>query len=214
MGSVLKRKNGRTIIQWIDGSGRQRQETLPRNGKDGKPLTEKGAEREGRNLRPLGPEGPNADPHGVAPGHLASYPVDNTGVDGGAGSHTVAPLPPVATPFGAFVAHDAVGQLLTIREVADRLRVSRATVYRLVQAGALPVLRVSNSIRIPTECLTKAVRPPSCLPAYLVGAHVQVAGFQRSPFPPARTGSRNARAAAVTVDRVGHGRSSSAAIAA
>jgi len=49
MGSVMKRKNGRTVIQWIDGSGRQRQETLPRNGKDGKPLTEKGAERKGRN---------------------------------------------------------------------------------------------------------------------------------------------------------------------
>ena len=116
------------------------------------------------NLRPLGPEGPNADPHGVAPGHLASYPVDNTGVAGGAGSHTVAPFPPVATPFGALVVHDAVGQLLTVREVADRLRVSRATVYRLVQAGALPVLRVSNSIRIPTESLTGAVRAPSCLP--------------------------------------------------
>ena len=116
------------------------------------------------NLRPLGPEGPNADPHGVAPGHLAWHPLDNTGVEGGAGSHTVVPPPPDATPFGALVLHDAVGPLLTVREVADRLRVSRATVYRLVQAGALPVLRVSNSIRIPTECLTKAVRAASCLP--------------------------------------------------
>ena len=69
------------------------------------------------------------------------------------GSHTVAPLPPVATPFGALVVHDAVGRLLTVREVAARLRVSRATVYRLVQAGALPVLRVSNSIRIPEAAL-------------------------------------------------------------
>ena len=105
------------------------------------------------NLRPLGPEGPNADPHGVAPGHLPSYPSDNTGVEGGAGSHAVAPLPPVETPFGALVVHDAVGRLLTVREVAMRLRVCRATVYRLVQAGALPVLRVSNSIRIPEAAL-------------------------------------------------------------
>ena len=60
---------------------------------------------------------------------------------------------PQATPFGALVVHDAVGRLLTVREVADRLRVSRATVYRLVQAGALPVLRVSNSIRIPETAL-------------------------------------------------------------
>jgi hypothetical protein len=69
---------------------------------------------------------------------MGSYPVDNTGVDGGAGSHTVAPLPPDATPFGAFVVHDAVGRLLTVREIADRLRVSRATVYRLVQPGHCP----------------------------------------------------------------------------
>jgi len=108
------------------------------------------------NLRPLGPEGPNADPHGMAPGHLAWHPLDNAGVEGGAGSHTVAPPPPDATPFGALVVHDAVGQLLTVREVADRLRVSRATVYRLVQAGALPALRVSNSIRI----LETALWPP------------------------------------------------------
>jgi excisionase family DNA binding protein len=105
------------------------------------------------NLRPLGPEGPKADPHVVVPGHLASYPLDNTAVEGGAGSHTVAPLPPVATPFGALVVRGTPGALLTVREVAARLRVSRATVYRLVQAGALPTLRVSNSIRIPDWAL-------------------------------------------------------------
>ena len=106
------------------------------------------------NLRPLGPEGPNADPRGVVPGHMGSHPLDNTGVEGGASSHTVAPPPPLATPLGALMVRDAVGPLLTVREVAARLRVSRATVYRLVQDGALPVLRVSNSIRIPTRALT------------------------------------------------------------
>jgi excisionase family DNA binding protein len=90
----------------------------------------------------------------VAPGHLESHPIDNTGVEGDAGSHTVAPSPPDATPLGELVVHDAVGPLLTVREVADRLRVSRATVYRLVQAGALPTLRISNSIRIPAGALT------------------------------------------------------------
>jgi excisionase family DNA binding protein len=115
--------------------------------------------RQDSNLRPLGPEGPNADPHGLVPGHLASYPFDNTWVEGDAGSHTVAPLPPVATPFGALVVHDAVGRLLTVREVAARLRVSRATVYRLVRAGALPVLRVSNAIRIPAAALARGALP-------------------------------------------------------
>ena len=111
------------------------------------------------NLRPLGPEGPNADPHGVVPGHLESYPFDNTGVEGATGSHTLAPFPPVATPFGALVVRGEVRQLLTVREVAARLRVSRATVYRLVQAGALPVLRVSNSIRIPAAALARGALP-------------------------------------------------------
>ena len=47
--------------------------------------------RQDLNLRPLGPEGPKADPSGVVPGYLESYPSDNTRVAGGAGSHAVAP---------------------------------------------------------------------------------------------------------------------------
>ena len=109
-------------------------------------------------LRSLGPEGPNADRHGLVPGHLASYPVDNTGVKVPLDPHALAPFPPDETPFGALVVHDAVGQLLTVREVADRLRVSRATVYRLVQTSALMVVRVSNSIRVPEGALRRLGR--------------------------------------------------------
>jgi excisionase family DNA binding protein len=43
--------------------------------------------------------------------------------------------------------------LFTVREVAQLLRVSRATVYRLVSGGKLPHARVSNSIRISSEAL-------------------------------------------------------------
>ncbi|WP_242333174.1 helix-turn-helix domain-containing protein [Anaeromyxobacter sp. SG66] len=40
-------------------------------------------------------------------------------------------------------------RFLTIREVADRLRVSRATVYRLVAEGRIPAVRVSSgAIRV------------------------------------------------------------------
>ena len=49
--------------------------------------------------------------------------------------------------------------MLTVREVAARLRVSRATVYRLVQARALPVLRISNAIRIPATALARGALP-------------------------------------------------------
>ncbi|MBI5627309.1 MAG: helix-turn-helix domain-containing protein [Candidatus Rokubacteria bacterium] len=45
------------------------------------------------------------------------------------------------------------GSLLTIREVAERLRVCRATVYRLCAEGRLDHIRVSNAIRVPVEAL-------------------------------------------------------------
>ncbi len=48
MGSIGTRRDGRVFIQWVDGAGVQRQETLPRLGKDGKPLTARGIEKEGR----------------------------------------------------------------------------------------------------------------------------------------------------------------------
>lgn len=40
------------------------------------------------------------------------------------------------------------GPVLTVGEVADALRVSTMTVYRLVQGGDLPALRVGKNIRI------------------------------------------------------------------
>jgi excisionase family DNA binding protein len=43
--------------------------------------------------------------------------------------------------------------LFTVREVARLLRVSRATVYRLVSVGKLSHARVSNSIRIFPEAV-------------------------------------------------------------
>ncbi len=40
------------------------------------------------------------------------------------------------------------GRLLTVREVAERLAVSTATVYAPVERGELPHVRVSNAIRV------------------------------------------------------------------
>jgi excisionase family DNA binding protein len=39
-------------------------------------------------------------------------------------------------------------RLLTVREVAERLSVCTATVYRLCERGELPHVRVSNAIRV------------------------------------------------------------------
>jgi excisionase family DNA binding protein len=43
--------------------------------------------------------------------------------------------------------------LLTVREAARVLRVSRATVYKLCTRGELGHVRVLNSIRIPSEAM-------------------------------------------------------------
>ncbi len=45
-------------------------------------------------------------------------------------------------------AEPGLHQLMTVNEVAQALRVSRATVYRLVNSGALPGRRVGKSVRV------------------------------------------------------------------
>jgi excisionase family DNA binding protein len=47
--------------------------------------------------------------------------------------------------------------LLTVREVAQRLRVRPVTVYRLCEHGELAHIRVSNAIRIRLEDLDQYV---------------------------------------------------------
>lgn len=42
---------------------------------------------------------------------------------------------------------------LTVREVAERLRLSKMTVYRLMESGEMPSLRVGRSFRIPAQDL-------------------------------------------------------------
>lgn len=42
---------------------------------------------------------------------------------------------------------------MTVVEVAAALRVSRATVYRLVHAGSLPGKRLGRSVRVPRQAL-------------------------------------------------------------
>jgi len=42
-------------------------------------------------------------------------------------------------------------KLMTVKEVADILRVSNMTVYRLVKGGSLPAVRVGKNYRIKTN---------------------------------------------------------------
>lgn len=48
-------------------------------------------------------------------------------------------------------------RFLTIAEVAELMRVSRMTVYRLVHSGELPAIRFGRSYRIPESAVADAV---------------------------------------------------------
>ena len=50
---------------------------------------------------------------------------------------------------------DTTSGLLTPREAALALRVSRETVYRLVRSGALPSVRVGGQLRLPRAALAR-----------------------------------------------------------
>lgn len=48
--------------------------------------------------------------------------------------------------------------LLTVSEVAMTLRVSKMTIYRLVNSGTLPAIRVGRSFRIPEQAVHAYLR--------------------------------------------------------
>ena len=52
-------------------------------------------------------------------------------------------------------------RLLTVREVADDVRVSTMTVYRLIKSGALPAIRVGKHFRIRTSDLEEYLESKS-----------------------------------------------------
>jgi excisionase family DNA binding protein len=48
-------------------------------------------------------------------------------------------------------------RFLTVAEVADMMRVSRMTVYRLVHSGELPAIRFGRSFRVPESAVQTAL---------------------------------------------------------
>jgi excisionase family DNA binding protein len=53
---------------------------------------------------------------------------------------------------------EADGRLLSVREVAARLKVSTATVYKLCRRGVLRHVRVLNAVRIAAEELDRVAQ--------------------------------------------------------
>lgn len=48
-------------------------------------------------------------------------------------------------------------RFLTVQEVADLMRVSTMTVYRMVHAGEIPAIRFGRSFRIPANAVSQIV---------------------------------------------------------
>lgn len=51
----------------------------------------------------------------------------------------------------------AAMRLLTVQEVADVMRVSTMTVYRMVHAGEIPAIRFGRSFRIPESAVSQLI---------------------------------------------------------
>ncbi|MFT4259566.1 helix-turn-helix domain-containing protein [Microbacterium sp.] len=51
-------------------------------------------------------------------------------------------------------------KFLTVAEVAEIMRVSKMTVYRLVHSGELPAIRFGRSFRVPESAVADALRRP------------------------------------------------------
>ncbi|MET4640222.1 helix-turn-helix domain-containing protein [Mycetocola sp. 2940] len=48
-------------------------------------------------------------------------------------------------------------RFLTVAEVADMMRVSKMTVYRMVHAGDLPAIRFGRSFRVPESAVAQVI---------------------------------------------------------
>lgn len=58
------------------------------------------------------------------------------------------------------MSHGSIGDVrfLTVAEVAEIMRVSKMTVYRLVHNGELPAVRVGRSFRVPEAAVDTYLR--------------------------------------------------------
>src|SRR4029453_12112405 len=132
-----------------------------RNPSDSDPFVVSG--RQDSNLRPLGPE---AGPGASSASTDVQVLVTTQGVEGGPGqtacpgrSGTLGRVPPVSPTFRhGLGAHPQPESLLSVKDVAAPLRVSRATVFCVLDRGALPHRRVSNAIRLRVEDLEAFTR--------------------------------------------------------
>ncbi len=133
-----------------------------RNPSDSDPFSVSG--RQDSNLRPLGPEGPSRisrespDVQVLANSQAPGAAADAVAPVGRPRTlpHVTPVLPTSGRRSPRLSALDA--PLLSVRETAERLRVSTATIYALCGRGELRHVRVSNAIRLRVEDLEDFIR--------------------------------------------------------
>jgi excisionase family DNA binding protein len=76
----------------------------------------------------------------------------DSGVSAGANAPS---SPDGPSDAGQYTDAERLGELrfLTVAEVATLMRVSKMTVYRLVNAATLPAVRVGRSVRVPEQAV-------------------------------------------------------------
>ena len=119
---------------------------------------------------------PGADSPPLAEVSSGSQPVEIVGdvpaPDGGSVSNVSRASRPLAgfpSPFAATLLPPAAGpaaadhddELLSVRQVAEALRLSTATVYRICERGKLAHVRVSNAVRVSRRVLEAYMRTAS-----------------------------------------------------
>jgi excisionase family DNA binding protein len=108
----------------------------------------------------LAPEGGSGVSHGVSPSDTDAQRVEDIREGSESARTGDVVFTPNRTPFVTrLLPETGTGQipvrLFTVGETAERLKVSRATVYKLVAKGLLPHVRVASAIRIRSDELTR-----------------------------------------------------------
>ena len=117
--------------------------------------------RQDLNLRPPGPERALEEFHRIPSAGTPEQPSENTGEQEASTVDTVALLPLVETPVGAPVVRELPPdpgpheRLLTVRQVATRLGVSSALVYKLCQRNLLRGLRIGGALRFQLQAISE-----------------------------------------------------------
>lgn len=60
-------------------------------------------------------------------------------------------------PWETSMDQKSAPRFMTVAEVADLMRVSKMTVYRLIHSGEMPAIRVGKSFRVPESAVRQLI---------------------------------------------------------